>query len=52
MRNVYRILVGKLEGKRPLKRHGHRWEVIVKWILKEIRFGGVDWIHPAQDWFW
>jgi len=32
-RGVYRVLVWKPEEKRPLKRHRHRWEVILKWIL-------------------
>jgi hypothetical protein len=33
MRNAYRILVGKPEGKRPLGRHRHRWEDSIKWTL-------------------
>jgi hypothetical protein len=32
MRNAYRILVGKPEGKRPLARPWRRWKVILKWI--------------------
>jgi hypothetical protein len=43
MRDAYKILVGMPEGKRPLGRPRHRWEVIIKMDL------GVDWIHLAQD---
>jgi hypothetical protein len=48
-RNVYRILVGKPEGKRPLGRPRHRWENGFKIYLREIGWGGVEWIHLAQD---
>jgi hypothetical protein len=49
-RNVYRILVGKPEGKRPLGRLRHRWEDGIKVDLKEmVGGGGVEWIHLAQD---
>ena len=34
-KGVYRVLVGKPEGKRPLGRHKRRWEVILKWIFKK-----------------
>jgi hypothetical protein len=43
-RNAYRILVGKPEGKRPLRRPRRRWRTILKWILREIGWDGVDWI--------
>jgi hypothetical protein len=33
-RNAYRILVGKPEGKRPLRRPRYRWGTILKWILE------------------
>jgi hypothetical protein len=46
---VYRVLVGKPEGYRPLGRTKHRWEDNIKMDLKEIRWG-VDWIDLAQDW--
>jgi hypothetical protein len=49
MRMEYRILVGKLEGKRPLKRPGPRWVSNVKVNLKEIGCEGMKWIHVAQD---
>jgi hypothetical protein len=49
-RNVYRLLVGKPEGKRPLGRRRHRWIDNIKMNLLEIRLSVVDyWIGPAQD---
>jgi hypothetical protein len=47
--NVYRDLVGKPEGKRPLGRPRHRWEDVIKIDLREIGWVGVEWIHLAQD---
>jgi hypothetical protein len=46
-RNAYRILVGKLGGKRPLGRR--RWEDNIKMDLREIGWSGMDWIDLAQD---
>jgi hypothetical protein len=48
-RNVYRLLVGKLEGKRPLGRPRFRLINNIKMDLLEIGLGGVDWIDLAQD---
>jgi hypothetical protein len=48
-RNVCRVLVGKPEGKRPLERPRSRWEDGIKMDFKEIGWGGVEWIHLAQD---
>jgi hypothetical protein len=48
-RNLYRVLVGKPEGKRELGRPRHRWEDGIKMDLREIGWGGVEWIHLAQD---
>jgi hypothetical protein len=48
-RKVYKILVGMLEGKRPLGRPKRRWEDEVRMDLREIGLGGVDWIRLAQD---
>jgi hypothetical protein len=48
-RNVYRLLVGKPEGKRPLGRPRRRWTDNIKMDLLEIRVNGVDWIGLAQD---
>jgi hypothetical protein len=49
MRNVYRLLVGKPEGKRPLGRPRCRWVDNIKINLLEIGWGGVDWTGLAQD---
>jgi hypothetical protein len=49
MRNVYIILVGKPEGKRPLGRPRHRWEDNFKMNLTEIGCERVEWIPMAQD---
>jgi hypothetical protein len=49
VRKVYRVLVGKPEGKRPLGRPRHRWEDGIRMDLREIGFGGVDWIRLSQD---
>jgi hypothetical protein len=43
------ILVGGPEGRRPLGRPKRRWEDNIKMDLREIGFGGVDWIHLPQD---
>jgi hypothetical protein len=48
-RGVYRVLVGKSEGKRPLGRPGLRWEDNIKMYLQEVECGGMDWIDVAQD---
>jgi len=47
-RGVYRVLVGKHEGKRPLGRPRRRWKNI-KMDLQEVEFGGMDRIELAQD---
>jgi hypothetical protein len=46
---VYRVLVGKPEGKRPLGRPRQRWEDNIKMDLQEVGCGAMDWIEPAQD---
>jgi transcription termination factor 2 len=48
-RNVYRLLVGKSEGKRPLGRPKRRWRDNIKTDLLEIGLSVVDWIGLAQD---
>jgi hypothetical protein len=48
-RNVYRLLVGKPEGKRPLESPRHRWINNIKMELVELGWGVVDWIGLAQD---
>jgi hypothetical protein len=49
MRNTYRILVGKPEGKRPLGRPRLRWVDNIKMDLREIVCDGMDWIDLSQD---
>jgi hypothetical protein len=49
MRNAYRKLVGKPEGKIPLGRPRRRWLDNIKLDLREIRWGVLDWIDLAQD---
>jgi hypothetical protein len=44
-RNVYRVFMGKPEGKRPLGRPRHRWEVGIRMDLRETFWGIVDWIQ-------
>jgi hypothetical protein len=45
---IYRVLVGKPEGKRPLGRPRHRWEDNIKMALQEVGCGGMDWIKLAK----
>jgi hypothetical protein len=47
--SVYRLLVGKPEGKRPLGRPRRRWVDNIRMDLGEVRWDGVDWIGLAQD---
>jgi len=46
-RDIYRVLVGKPEGKRPLGRPRHRWENNNKMDIQEVRYGRMDWIQMA-----
>jgi hypothetical protein len=46
---VYRVLVAKPEGKRPLGRPRRRWEDNVRTDLQEVGYGCEDWIGLAQD---
>jgi hypothetical protein len=46
---VYRVLVGKPEDKRPLRRPRCKWEDIIRMDLQEVGCGGMDWIGQAQD---
>jgi len=48
-RGMYRVLVGKPEGKRPLGRPTRRWEDNIKMDLQEVVCGYVDWIRLAQN---
>jgi hypothetical protein len=47
--NAYRLLVGKPERKRPLRRPKRRWRNNIKMDLLEIGLGVLDWIGLAQD---
>jgi hypothetical protein len=49
MRNVYKILVGKPEGKNPLGKRRRKWEDNIRMDLTEIGWEVVGWIHLAQD---
>jgi hypothetical protein len=46
---VYRVFVGKHEGKRPLGRPRRRWEDNIKMDLQHVGCGVMDWIELAQD---
>jgi hypothetical protein len=48
-RNVYRVLMGRPEGKRPLGRPRHKWENGIRMKLREIHWGSIALIHLAQD---
>jgi len=48
-RVVYRVLVGKPEGKRPLGRPRRRWEDNIKMYLQEVGGGCGDWMELSQD---
>jgi hypothetical protein len=47
-RGVYRVLVGKPEGKKPLGRPRRRWNDYIKIDLQVVGCGGMDWIELAQ----
>ena len=46
---MYRVLVGRPEGKRPLGRPRRRWEDDIKMDLQEVGCEGMDWVELAQD---
>jgi len=48
-RGVYRVVLGKPEGKRPLGRPRYRWKDNSKLDFQEVGCGGIDWIDLAQD---
>jgi hypothetical protein len=48
-RNVYRVLMGRPEVKRPLERQRRRREDGIRMDLRETGWGSVDWIQLAQD---
>ena len=48
-RVVYKFLMGKPEGNRPLRRSRCRWDDNIKMDLQEVECSGMDWIDLAQD---
>jgi hypothetical protein len=48
-RHAYRILVRNPEGERPLGRPRSIGWIVIKWILREVGWGGIDWIDLAQN---
>jgi len=48
-RDVYRVMVGKPEGKRPLGRPRHRWEDNIKMDLQAVGCEGMGWMELAED---
>jgi len=48
-KGLYRVLVGKLEGRRPLGRPRHRWVDNIRMGLQEVGCGYMDWIRLAQE---
>jgi hypothetical protein len=49
MRKLYKVLVAKAEGKRPLGRPRRRWEDGIRMDLRKVGLGGADWIRLAQN---
>jgi hypothetical protein len=49
MRNAYKVLIGKRQGKKPLVRRRRSLEDNIRMDLREIGWEGVGWIHLAQD---
>jgi hypothetical protein len=48
-KNAYKVLAGKSEGNRPLGKPRRWWENNIKIDLREIGWGGMDWIHLVQE---
>jgi len=48
-RGIYRVLVGKPEGKRPIVRPWRRWDDNIKMDLREVGCKGMDWIELSQE---
>ena len=48
-RGVYRVLVGKPQGRRPMGRPRRRWEDNIRMHLRQVGCGCVDWMELAQD---
>jgi hypothetical protein len=48
-RGVYRVLVGRPDGERPLGRTRRRWDDNIKMVFREIGIDGANWIQLVQD---
>jgi len=48
MKNAYKLMVGRREGKRPLGRPNHRWRDTIRMDVREICWEFVDWSHLAR----
>jgi hypothetical protein len=48
-RGVYRVVFGRPEGKRQLRRPRHRWEDNIKIVFREAGIDGANWIRLAQN---
>jgi hypothetical protein len=48
-RDCYKVFLGKPDGKSPLEAPRWRWEANIKTDFRETGWGGIDWIHLAQD---
>jgi len=48
-KGVYKVLVGKPEGKSPPGRPSRRWDNNIKMDLQEVEYDGMDWIELVQD---
>jgi hypothetical protein len=48
-KKLYKVLLGKQEGKRPLGRPRRRWEDVIRMDLMEIGWGSANWMQLAQD---
>ena len=48
-RGVYRVFVGRPEGREPLGRPRRRWDYSIKVCLQELGWGGMDWTDWAQE---
>jgi hypothetical protein len=53
-KNVYKVLMGKPEGKKPLGRPRRRWEDGIRMDLRDSGWGSLEWTQLAQDrdWWW
>jgi hypothetical protein len=49
LRSAFRLSVGNPEGKKPLGRRRRRWVDNIKFDLREVGWGGMDWIDLARD---